>query len=100
MPWYRADVLKRGFNPTDRVPRGVHICIGHRKRVWEISVTCDTTTDNAIPWYADAEKALAAEEVTKFFGPKKIIVHAWNDKLHEYLNTIAVVGDLRLDPAR
>ena len=63
-PWYQAELLD---HPAMFV-------LGRRKRVDHIEVVPQGGTKLA--WHAEAERAFAAEDVTKHFGESSVLIHA------------------------
>ena len=95
-PWYQFDLLD--------FP--VRFIIGSRKRV--VVVQVEPLGSPPVPpdafekgiyapyipkilfWWKEAEAAFADEDVTKEFGPERVMLHAWGkDKLKEYVAKLA-----------
>lgn len=77
-PWYYAEL----------VTHPIRLDIGWRKRV--ISIALKPQGNTELAFYAEAEEAFKAEDVTKGFGPRAVELHAWgNDKAREYLKILA-----------
>lgn len=76
-PWYRVELVNHPLRLT----------IGWRKRVISIELEAQgKEVINPEPF----EKAFADEQVTKEFGLRKILLHAWGmEKAKEYLTKIA-----------
>jgi hypothetical protein len=86
MPWYEADLLDYP----------VTFQVGHRKRVWSVTVR-PTDGRTLLSWWKDAEREFVAEDVTKEFSDKSVLLHAWGDtKMAEYVARLAVVGGLQI----
>lgn len=80
-PWYRVKLID-----TD-----LSLVIGWRKRV--ISIRMEPAEGEVLHWFEQAGRAFGAESVTKEFGPKVVVVHAWGyAKLREYIEMLARVG--------
>ena len=82
-PWYRAEL-------TDHP---VRLVLGCRKRVDHVEAIAEGGTKLA--WWREAEAAFAAEDVTKAFSERSVLLHAWTaEKTREYIATLAKVGGL------
>lgn len=76
-PWYRFKLLDYP----------VWFIIGSRKRVVNIEAI---PNGGDLSWWKAAEDVFAAEDVTKEFGPKRVMLHAWNEaKVKEYVAKLA-----------
>lgn len=76
-PWYRFKLLD--------FP--VWFIIGSRKRVVNIEAI---PNGGDLSWWKAAEEAFATEDVTKDFGPKRVMLHAWTEaKVKEYVKKLA-----------
>lgn len=83
-PWYQVKLLDHP----------VEIVIGARKKVDSVSFL--PVGDHRFDWWDRAERAFATEDVTKEFGPERILVHAWtNEKMRDYMKRIAQAGKLQ-----
>lgn len=82
-PWYVAELLDYP----------VAFKLGARKRVDHVEVIAQGGL--VLAWYGDAEKAFAAEDVTKHFSPASVLLHAWTtEKMREYVKKLAEIGGL------
>lgn len=79
-PWYQFDLID--------FP--VRFIIGSRKRVGVVQVEPIEHSPTVLYWWSDAQDAFADEDVTKEFGPDRVMLHAWGqEKLREYVKKLA-----------
>lgn len=86
----RAEALQRLGHRPDLIS----ITVGWRTKVIALEVRGEGR--QTLPWWSDAERAFAEENVTKSFDEKSVELHAYGyEKLREYLSQIATIGNLR-----
>lgn len=82
-PWYHAELIDHP----------VRFVLGARKRVDHVEVVAEGGTELA--WFERAREAFAAEDVTKWFGPAGVGLHAWSrTKMEDYVRRLVELGDL------
>jgi hypothetical protein len=82
-PWYSTELLDHPYR----------FLIGMRKRVWSIELRPQGSTKCG--WHEIAKTAFSAEDVTKEFGERGVLIHAWKTtKMVDYIKLLADVGGL------
>jgi len=80
-PWYTAELID---HPA-------MFKLGARKRVDHVEVIAQGGT--TFVWAGDAEKAFAAENVTKHFTPTSVLLHAYTlEKMREYVRQLVQIA--------
>ena len=75
-PWYQA----RWSKPS------IRIVLGRRKRVDSLAFHAQGP---GFDWWKSAKEHFSDEDVTKEFGPRVVLMHAWTDaKLEQYLRDL------------
>lgn len=93
--YWRNDPIwsKRNWYFTKALDQPIEIIMGSRKRVYNIEFI--PTNEAPLKAWQEAAQEFAKEEVTKEFGPKRVLLHAWGgQKLKDYLKRLSTVFGL------
>lgn len=80
-PWYTAELIDYP----------AHFVLGWRKRVAHVELVADGPEN--FSWFENAKEQCAQEDVTKWFEPRRVGLHAWGTiKIKAYIHLLGEVS--------